>query len=236
MGRNSSVDERMRVLRKALADPEEEVRRRAAESLSRVEAKTDLDTYVRMLSSDDRPVRIHAIYLLAELATQAAIGLLRSQMSNPYDDVRAGVIRALGSNSDDYKIPEVREKAVDIVLMGLEDANPSVRVSAADALAKYADPRSEEALLTVVTSRVDAGSEGIQLMVSALLALGKIRSRKAVPVIMERAKTDNLEVREAALRALGLIGDARAEGCLIEALADDNTRVRMQAAESLGKI
>ena len=236
MKQKNSLNERIRALQAALRDPEEGVRQKAAESLSRIEARTDLGAYARMLDSDDRAVRIQAIHLLAELATGGAIELLQLQVDGPYDDVRAAVIRALGSNFDNYKTRETREKAVDIALMGLKDASASVRVSAADVLAKFGDPRSEEALLTVVTSGVDDGGEGSQLIVSALLAFGEIGSSEAVPVIIEKAMSDNLEIKKAALKVLGMIGDSRAEDCLIEALADTDAGIRMQAAESLGKL
>jgi HEAT repeat protein len=189
-----------------------------------------------MLDSDDRADRIQAIYFLAELATDAAIELLRLQMRDPYDDVRGTVIHALGDSSDNYRTDEMREKAMGIVLMGLGDLSLAIRTSAADALAKFKDTRATEALLKVIaTSAVDE-SEDVQLVVSALLALGEIGDSKAVPGIIEKAKANNPEVKEAVLKILGILGDPRAEDCLIEALTDDSPRVRMQAAESLSRI
>ena len=236
MKQKEPLNERIKALQESLRDPEEGVRQKAAESLSRIEARTDLGAYARMLDSDDRGIRIQAIHLLAELATGEAMELLQLQMEVPYDDVRAAVIRALGRNFDNYKAQEIREKAVDIALMGLKDASASVRVSAADTLAKFGNPRSAEALLAVVTSGVDDGGEGSQLIASALLALGEVGSGEVVPVIIEKAKSDNLEIKKAALKVLGMLGDSRAEDCLIEALANTDAEIRMQAAESLGKL
>jgi HEAT repeat protein len=236
MGQNSSMNQRIEALEKALKDPDEGVRQKAAESLSRIEAMADLDTYTRMLDSDDRSVRIQAIYLLAELATETAIELLRLQVNDAYDDVRAAVIQALGNSANNYRTRETREKAVDIALIGLEDVNLSIRASAANTLGRFYHPRSVEALLSIVTSGSDDESEDIKLVVSALLALGEIEDRKVVPQIIEKAEVDNLEIKEAALKALGMIGDPKAEDCLIQSLASENAKIRMQAAESLGKI
>lgn len=235
----ASQKQKMETLEKALKDPDEGVRQKAAEALSRIEAKVDLDIYIRMLDSNDRATKMQAIHLLAELAAETTVELLRIQMSDPRDDVRAAVIQALGNNSDNYRTREMREKAVDIALMGLEDANPSVRASAADALAEFGDPRCANALLAIITKSTEAVAdedEDVQPVVSALLALGEIGDRKVVPEVVEKAKADDLEVKEAALRVLGTFGDPRGESCLIEALASDSARIRMQAAESLGKI
>ena len=231
-----NISRRIEVLEEALKDPDEGVREKAAQSLSRIEAKADFDTYILMLDRDDRATRIQAIYHLAELATQPAIDLLRLQIRDPYDDVRAAVIQALGNSSNNYTTREIRQKAVDIALMGLEDVNLSIRASAADTLARFRDPRSTRALLALITTGTKDEADDAQPVVRALLALGEIGGSKLVPDIIEKAKTDSLEIKEAALKVLGMLGDPRAEGCLIDALTSDNARIRMQAAESLGYI
>lgn len=236
MEQRSLTNERVRALEEALKDPDEGVRRKAAESLSRIEVKADLGHYIRMLDSDDRATRIQAIYLLGKLDAEEAIELLRLQMADPYDDVRAAVVQALGDSQNSYEASEIREKAVDIVLMGLQDASPAIRSSAANALARFVDPRSVAALSRVIACAIGDEIEDIQVVISALFALGEIGDRKVVPEVIEAARTDNLEVREAALKVLGMIGDSRAEACLIEALTNDIARIRMQAAQSLGKI
>jgi HEAT repeat protein len=231
-----NVSKRIEALEETLKDPDEGVREKAAESLSRIEARADFDTYILMLGRDDRATKIQAIYHLAELATEPAIELLRLQIRDPYDDVRAAVIQALGNSSNNYTTREIRQKAVDIALMGLEDVNLSIRASAADTLARFKDPRSARALLALITTSTKDEADDAQPVVRALLALGEIGGSKLVPDIIEKAKTDSLEIKEAALKVLGMLGDPRAEGCLIEALTSDDARIRMQAAESLGYI
>ena len=103
------LSQRIEALKRTLKDPDEGVRRKAAESLSRIEAEANFDTYVNMLGSDDRATRIQAIYLLGELPTDAALELLRMQMNDPHDDVRAAVLLALRNNSSDYRGREIRE-------------------------------------------------------------------------------------------------------------------------------
>ena len=75
-----------------------------------------------------------------------------------------------------------------------------------------------------------------ETLIAALWALGAIGDMRAAPAIIEKAKTDNVEVKEAALRALGMLGDPRAEDCLMETLENPDPRIRMRAVESLGKI
>ena len=246
------MSKRINALEEALKDSDEGVRQIAAKSLSQIEAKADFDTYILMLDSQDRATRIQAIYLLAELAIEPAIELLRLRMADPYDDVRAAVIQALGNSSDNYTTStvssetkssvssetkrQIREKVVDIALMGLADVNLSIRASAADTLAKFKDPRTAEALMPLLTSRTNDETEDTQPVVRALIALGEIGDRKVVPDVIQKTKADNLEIKEAALKALGKLRDPRAEACLIEALTSESARIRMQAAESLGNI
>lgn len=224
---------RIEALEKVLKDPHGGVRRKAAESLSRFDAEANFDTYARMLQGDDRVTRIQAIYLLGELPLNEAIELLRMQMSAPYDDVRAAVIRTLGNNADNYRAHEILEKAVDIAIMGLADANPVIRASAADVLAEFKQPRSVDALLALLANGKEKRRD---VIVSVLLALGEIGDTRSVLAIIEKAETDNVQLKEAALKAMGMIGDPDAESCLIMALEDDDPRIRMQAAESLGKL
>jgi HEAT repeat protein len=233
---NSSINERIETLKNMLKDPDEGVRQKAAESLSRLEALVNFDTYTSMLNSDDRVARIQAIYLLGELATERAIELLQSQITDPYDDIRAAVIQTLRDNSDNYRTGENRRKAVDVILRGLEDLNPSIRASAADALARYKDPRAVDPLLAVVRNMTVHESEEAQLAASVILALGELGDKKSAQEIIERVSADNLDIKEAALKALGMLGDLKAKDCLIESLTSDNARIRMQAVESLGRL
>jgi HEAT repeat protein len=236
MEKNSSINERIKALERLLKDSDEGVRRKAAESLSRIEAIAEFDNYANMLNSEDRATKIQAIYLLSEIATAEVISLLSQQMDSPYDDVRAAVVQALGSNSERYIRSEIRREAVDVIRAGLGDLNLSVRASAAEALAKFKDPRSLEALMSVIKSGADDEAENNQLLVNAILALGEIGDSGIVQDIIDKAKTSNLEVKEAALKALGMLGDPRAESCLIEALNSSSPKIRMQAADSLGRI
>ena len=157
--------------------------------------------------------------------------MLQSQMSDQYDDFRAAVVQALADSSGKYRDTEMQERAVSIVLKGLEDANSSVRAFAADALAEYRDPRAVGALMKILEDE-----EETKPLVNALLALGQIGDREAVPEIIEKTESDKLEIKETALKALGIIADPRAEDYLIKALATNNVSIRIQAAASLGKI
>ena len=236
MERSGSVENRIGALKKALRDPNEGVRRKAAESLSLITNRSNMDTYARILNGDDRAAKMQVIYLLAEIATETARELMLNCMDDPHEDVRAAVVRALGGSLDNYTTHELRMKTLDIALRGLEDSSVSIRISAAGVLAKFGDPRSVDALLAALEKETDDKTESNQLVVNTLLALGAIKDRKALPSIMEKTASSNPEIQEAALKALGMIGDPGAEDYLIRALTNENDRVRMQAADALGRM
>jgi HEAT repeat protein len=72
--------------------------------------------------------------------------------------------------------------------------------------------------------------------VKAILAeiIGELRVREAVPVLVERLRTDVRDVRRAAACALGRIGDDAALSALLAAAGDADGHVRKVVVAALG--
>lgn len=81
------------------------------------------------------------------------------------------------------------------------------------------------------------GHRAPRVRAAALLALGELGDREAMPAVAERLAEDvSGMVREAAAQALGRLGGAAAEQALQEALADPKAKVRKAAAASLAQL
>jgi HEAT repeat protein/cyclophilin family peptidyl-prolyl cis-trans isomerase len=70
----------------------------------------------------------------------------------------------------------------------------------------------------------------------AALAIGRVKSRAGVPLLVSALPDTDPDVRAMAAFALGLIGDGSAEAALAPLLTDASPRVRGRAAEALGLI
>ncbi|MCS6843289.1 MAG: NYN domain-containing protein [Caldilineales bacterium] len=81
------------------------------------------------------------------------------------------------------------------------------------------------------------GHRAAMVRAAALLALGELGNREAVPAVAERLAEDaSSMVREAAAQALGSLGGLEAEQALQRALADPKAKVRKAAAASLAQL
>jgi hypothetical protein len=116
--------------------------------------------------------------------------------------------------------------------LGLDDADPGVRESAAQALGRTWDESAIEPLARALGHDDDAA-----VRETAARALGRLWSEGAVEALGRALLTDPLRaVREAAARALGDIGDTGGVTALIAALRDSRGSVRESAVAALGAI
>jgi hypothetical protein len=107
----------------------------------------------------------------------------------------------------------------------------AVPQSAAEALAmKYADPSGEELLLEVLAGGGDYQQQDMAR------ALARIKSKKAVPLLVQVLDSRWMNNRQRALEALGEIGDPAAVSALEKTLAHEDYRLRRLASEALVKI
>ncbi len=131
---------------------------------------------------------------------------------------------------------KAQEKAdeVNALVQQLRSQDPSVRSSAADALAQI----GKEAVPALVDAFKD---QDRRVLLDAAFALGKIgkEAKEAVPALIDALKDqDDASLRSSAASALAQIGEEAKEAApaLIDALKDQNAEVRRSAAYALEMI
>ncbi|NEU72665.1 PBS lyase [Hassallia byssoidea VB512170] len=152
-------------------------------------------------------------------------------------------IKKLGSdNYSEYEktskaLQKLGSKAVPDLVKALQNKNPKVRSSAADALGKIGE---KAASATPALAEALKNDNEAYVRSSAAQALGRIgkEAASATPALAEALKNDNDYVRSSVAYALESIGKeaASATPALAEALKNDNDYVRKSAAQALGKI
>jgi HEAT repeat protein len=125
-------------------------------------------------------------------------------------------------------------RAVDVLVQTIKDHSSSLRMSAAEIMAKFKDPRAVDFLVVALNDK--AVAMGIrQLAAEALGEQGDLRAVEPL-IVSLNDKTENRQVRQSAAEALGRIGDTRAVESLISALSDDSYEVRRGAVTALDAI
>jgi cellulose synthase operon protein C len=119
---------------------------------------------------------------------------------------------------------------VELDAEGLTAENPSVRVAAVQALAAYDINLTERYLLGALT---DAA---LEVRLDAARALGRGRSQRAVPTLIEWLGDIEPKTRVAAAEALGDIGGPQASAALARSLGDPDHGVRQRAVRAIGAI
>jgi HEAT repeat protein/beta-lactamase regulating signal transducer with metallopeptidase domain len=123
-------------------------------------------------------------------------------------------------------------RAVAGLAAALTDADPLVRLAAAEGLGAIEDPRAVEAL-----SRALRTDESVEVRRMAAWALGEIEDAAGVPALSDALRSDrDEEVRRMAAWALGEIESASAVEALGAALKDSSPEVRKTAVWALGEI
>lgn len=176
----------------------------------------------RWRTADDR-FCVAAIRFLYASGDPAAVRTVLDSATHPSPDVRREVAAVLANSTDD-KSREVLEGM-------LKDPQTEVRAAAVDALANLKREASVRPILEFL--RLEKAPE---LLEKAVLALGEIRSREAVPTLIELL-AENVSLRWACISSLGKIGDARAIPALRPFLeAGQPANIRNKTINSLGKL
>ncbi|MDL1902704.1 HEAT repeat domain-containing protein [Anaerolineae bacterium CFX9] len=105
-----------------------------------------------------------------------------------------------------------------------------ISVAAAESLGYMGDERATEALIAILSDRLNTSE---QLRDVSAEALGRIGDRRAYDALIEALMDESEWVRRAAAVALGELGDNRAIEALSKAMSDDSTMVQDAAFEAL---
>ncbi|HZN54891.1 MAG TPA: HEAT repeat domain-containing protein [Candidatus Polarisedimenticolaceae bacterium] len=231
------VDEDLRAL---LSDPDETVRAKAVLAVGQIGeagSRPDLERATHDATAVVRARAAFALGLLAE-ADPAAIAPLAADAS---PEVRAAAIEALGRIHRDTSLPAVQA--------ALDDPDATVRVAAALAAWKFADPETlMEGLIAAL------GAPDARVRAAAAYALARLASAPAAPpssgapvgrlsasdvtrartALAARVGDGEPEVRMQIARGLASPRDA-GETAVVGALSGDrDPRVRVSAVRSLG--
>lgn len=267
-------------LRVFLDDPANIVRGAAAECLVEVADPASLDALVACLEDDYYEVRRRAAFALAKLGDRRATDPLNRCLRRESDGYAlAAVIEALGPLGDaasagpllaraerypkrvEEALVEIGPAAVEGLVGGLDDGRRTVRVVAAKALARVADPRAAGPLWRVLKRRRD-----ITLVTAAADGLEKVgwggkrpseRAQQLVHIarhewdvlvgqgerplrrLAQALRHDERAIRCGAAQALGAIGDARVVPDLIRCFKrwkQRDPRTRLAVAAALGRL
>lgn len=146
---------------------------------------------------------VRAIEPLIEVLTN-----LKPNAKNRY--AREEIVKALGEFED--------ERAVEILIISLEDKNEHIRSNVAQALGRIGAAQSVVPLIRTLNDKYWFAR------CRAAEALGKIKDKQATDSLIDLLKDDH--VRKDAAWALGEIGDTKAVKPLIDALGEENEHIR----------
>jgi HEAT repeat protein len=138
LARNEVALELASVLRQAQGAVDPDLRRAAVDSLARIGERAEafpdpvIDALLQGLIDADRDIRLSSIHALGGAGGPGAARTVEAQLKDPDSFVRAEAVRALDRLG----------AAGPAVAARLEDADPSVRLAAAQAVARRADPEA----------------------------------------------------------------------------------------------
>jgi HEAT repeat protein len=183
-------------VRAAFAAPDANVRAAAARALGRQPnaADGDVASLVRGLADPSADVRRESAIALGRIARQPSVSVPSLVVALDDSDlvVRAAAATALGVFGAD-----AAGAAIDLRRV-LAQKDPWIRLGAATSLARI-DPPAADAFAVFEQLSVDSSRD---VRWRAVLALGTLTSKDAVPIVVERLDDRDLSVRKAAFGSL----------------------------------
>lgn len=222
------------------------VRAQAITVLGASTSSAAIDALVALLGESDPVIRQAVDDALLEAGAKA-VGPLRAAMSSADDHTRARASEALSRGGS---------AALSAALASLEDSDAAVRAAAARALGAIgapeslstpsrSGPRSGSRNTTTRRRDIESGVEALHghlddpngtVRVACAWAIGRIGSRRSVPILASHMTRADPDLRAAIAEAFGTIHQAGTLDPLITLLDDPDARVRVSAAEALGRL
>jgi len=226
----------------ALESTEEKVRLRAAAALAHSHDAAALAAVAALLNDPEQRVRVEAVNSLAMLGQPVTLGPLARASADPDNFVRIAAIGALRkvlqqrSNwrtellPSDFDMSAILAESERVLLLASMDAQESVRMEAAEAIALFGSSEAAEALVNLAL-----GDDSHAVREAATEAVARSNSRH-IRRLLAGALEDKDETRRSrAMMILGTIGGAEAGRYLFEALQDPSPQVRSAALLALSR-
>lgn len=193
-------------------------------------AEKDVPGLIDALEHEDFIVRKEASRALKYVGDKRAEDALIKSLEYEEWHSKFSVLSSVRANAAEALGKIESRKAVQPLILRLEDPDIEVRWKAAEALGKIADDEALEPLIYALND--DDGDVRKQ----AARALGELENVEAVDTLILALEDIDWPVRKNAATALGKIGDERALKPLLNSLNDDDIDVRRHAIAALVKM
>lgn len=234
----------------------------AIEALTQVNDDRPVDMIMKLLDSPSDTLRCAAIEALGRIGSQKA-GLTLIKRIDGSDEIeRRLIIRSLVQIGMVSSVPDASSPLVEmlrhgnredkcIALHGLAQLKSQDSINTILDIAGSFDPSipDDQDILNVARKTIKsiANVEAlVQAMknpaikyrgkVIAIEAIGEMKSKKAVPVLISMLKSHCRDIRRSSLASLGMIHSRDIKTCLMESISDHDSHVRKTAISALGDI
>lgn len=216
-------DESEKIARRALEDPDGQVRDAASAMLARFGDERRLNRFVMALEAEDPMVRQQAVRALEDIATPATLPFLKPLAKDADARVRAAVMQALGAVGS--------ESARATLEASVDDEDALVRAKALAALGRLGLPASRP-----VFEKVLKKPESPYMELLAVAGLARLGEKVDALVARRALRQSDADVRLLAVEVLEARGGPGDVVALKSALTDQAARVRVRAAAALVRL
>lgn len=171
-------------------------------------------------SAEPLKVREAAAAALGDLGDPESLPALVELLDAPESDIRQAALMALGKLGD-------RRAVRPLIHYGLD--HPHSKFLAWDSVVKLGD----EAVIDLLDA---LGHSDDSLVLESVVLVGRLKTPRAVPLLIQVVETRSRLFRSHAAESLGQIADRRAVPTLIALLKDDDPAVRANATSALVRI
>ena len=169
----------------------------------------------RALRNGSLIIRREAVMILSWSEGDPAIPAIARLLKDKDEDVRNSTITALSNIGGSSVIPHMAA--------ALNDRSARIRLKAIEYTRNNADSTVKESI------RKSLSDTNGKIRALAAATAGELKDRYSVPILMNLARNDTIDVRKAAIRSLGNIGDDRALPLLREIMEKQDNQARDEA-------
>jgi len=249
----------IRPLIEVLHDSNADSQKKAAEALGKFKDEKILDELIPLLSSKEYNLREAAkatFFTIAEKSCQEQVYVYRHGGVRYCVKSRKEIPEPVRIDKDSIRL--VHPNAVTMLINGLKNPDPDIRMGILSVIWKFEDARIKQTLTKLLDDPSpdvrlkayallrDLGAEsGIDIVIACLadkdknvkikaaVTLGELRDERALQPLLKALNDPDEDVRIAVAQALGKSQDKRAIEPLIQRLQDENYKVKRAVLDSL---